>query len=194
MFQRICVFCGSSRGARPAYTEAASALGRHLAAQKLAVVYGGSNIGLMRVVADAALAAGGEVIGVIPHAFLAREVAHAELSNLRVVGSMHERKALMAELSDGFIALPGGFGTIEEFCEILTWTQLGIQKKPAGVLNVEGYYNDLLKFFDHAVGEQFVRTAHRQMVIAEEDPAVLVDRLMTWEVPQEDKWAALAQD
>ena len=166
MFQRICVFCGSSPGARPAYTAAAAALATHLAARKIAIVYGGSNVGLMRVLADTALAAGGEVTGVIPRSFIAREVAHHRLSELRVVESMHERKALMAELADAFIALPGGFGTLEEFCEILTWTQLGLQRKPAGLLNVEGYYDHLLKLFDHAVKEQFVKPAHNRNVVA----------------------------
>ena len=139
MFRRICVFCGSSPGARPAYTAAARALATYLAEKKVSLVYGGSNAGLMGVLADTALASGGEVIGVIPQSFVEREVAHTGLSDLRVVASMHERKALMAELSDAFIALPGGFGTLEEFCEILTWTQLGLQSKPAGLLNVENY-------------------------------------------------------
>jgi len=193
MFQRVCVFCGSSPGARPAYAAAAAALAGHLAAQRISIVYGGSNVGLMRVVADTALAAGGEVVGVIPRSLVAREVAHEGLSELRVVESMHERKALMAELSDAFIALPGGFGTLEEFCEILTWTQLGLQRKAAGLLNVEGYYDPLLKLFDDAVSEQFVKPAHRRMVIADREPALLLEKLLSWQVPTEDKWIARAQ-
>src|SRR5579872_3369161 len=188
MLRRICVFCGSSRGARPSYAAAANALAAELAARKISIVYGGSNVGLMRVLADTGLAAGAEVIGVIPRSFIAREVAHDRLSELRVVESMHERKALMAELSDAFIALPGGFGTLEEFCEILTWTQLGLQRKPAGLLNVDGYYDDLLRLFDHAVSEQFVKPAHRRMVIAETDPVALLDRLLECELPRDEKW------
>lgn len=190
MFQRVCVFCGSSPGARPAYAAAAAVLAGRLAAQRISIVYGGSNVGLMRVVADTALAAGGEVVGVIPRSFVAREVAHEGLSELRVVESMHERKALMAELSDAFIALPGGFGTLEEFCEILTWTQLGLQRKPAGLLNVEGYYDPLLKLFDDAVSEQFVKPAHRRMVMADREPALLLEKLLSWQIPTEDKWIA----
>ena len=193
MLRRICVFCGSSRGARPSYTAAANALAAELAARKISIVYGGSNVGLMRVLADTGLAAGAEVIGVIPRGFVAREVAHRGLSELRVVESMHERKALMAELSDAFIALPGGFGTLEELCEILTWTQLGLQRKPAGLLNVDGYYDDLLKLFDHAVSEQFVKPAHRRMVIAEQEPAALVERLLACEIPTDEKWIERAQ-
>ena len=194
MFHRICVFCGSSPGARPSYAAAAAALARELAGRKISVVYGGSNIGLMRVIADTALAAGGEVTGVIPRSFIAREVAHTGLSQLHVVESMHERKALMAKLSDAFIALPGGFGTIEEFCEILTWTQLGLQRKPAGLLNIDGYYDHLLKLFDHAEAEQFVKAPHRRMVVAEEDPAILIERLLECEIPHDTKWLARNQN
>ncbi len=193
MLRRICVFCGSSRGARPSYAAAANALAAELAARKISIVYGGSNVGLMRVLADTGLAAGAEVIGVIPRGFVAREVAHRGLSELRVVESMHERKALMAELSDAFIALPGGFGTLEELCEILTWTQLGLQRKPAGLLNVDGYYDDLLRLFDHAVSEQFVKPAHRRMVIAEQRPAALIERLLACEIPTDEKWIERAQ-
>jgi uncharacterized protein (TIGR00730 family) len=163
-------------------------LARHLADRKIAIVYGGSRVGLMGVMADAALAAGGEVIGVIPQSLVAKEIAHTGLSDLRIVESMHQRKALMADLSDAFIALPGGFGTLDEFCEILTWTQLGLQKGPCGLLNVEGYYNLLLNMFDHAVAEQFIRPQHRGMVIADEGPEALVTRLMEYEVPQVAKW------
>jgi len=188
MAKRICVFCGSHAGARPGYSAAAAALAKYLVSKNLAVVYGGGNVGLMGVLADTALAAGGEVIGVIPRSLVAKEVAHTRLSDLRIVSSMHERKALMAELSDAFIALPGGYGTFEEFCEILTWTQLGIQRKPCGILNVEGYYDRLLQMFDHAVAEQFVKPAHRQMVISGRDPESLVDRLLAYDLPVVDKW------
>jgi uncharacterized protein (TIGR00730 family) len=155
------VFSGSSPGARPEYGAAAAALGRDLARRGLRVVYGGGGIGLMAAVADAALAAGAEVIGVIPQHLVDREVAHRGLSELRVTGSMHERKATMAELSDGFVALPGGFGTLEEFTEVLTWSQLGLQSKPCGLLDVAGYYGALLAFLDHAVTERFIRAEHR---------------------------------
>jgi uncharacterized protein (TIGR00730 family) len=190
MFRRVCVFCGSSPGARPAYAAAAAGLADELVTRKISIVYGGSNVGLMRILADTALAQGGEVIGVIPRSLVAREVAHTGLSTLHLAGSMHERKALMAELSDAFIALPGGFGTLDEFCEILTWTQLGLQRKPAGLLNVEGYYDHLLQLFDHAVAEQFVKPAHRRTVIAEESPAALIERLLECELPTEEKWIA----
>lgn len=193
MATRVCVFCGSSPGARPSYIAAARELAEQLVANKLSIVYGGSKVGLMGALADAALAAGGEVIGVIPRSMLRtngmrQEVAHQGLSDLRVVGSMHERKALMSELSDAFIALPGGYGTFEEFCEVLTWTQLGLQHKVCGILNVEGYYDHLLALFDHAVAEQFVKPVHRQMVVSESDPVALIQRLLVQQVPQASKW------
>ena len=188
MAKRICVFCGSSPGARPGYAEAAKSLARYLAANKITVVYGGGNVGLMGTLADATLEAGGEIIGVIPRALVNLELSHSRIPDLRVVGSMHERKAMMAELSDAFIAMPGGFGTFEEFCEVLTWTQLGLHRKPCGLLNVEGYYDPLLALFDHAVAEQFVKPAHRQMVISESSPALLVDRLLKYELPVVSKW------
>ena len=147
-------------------------------AHGIAIVYGGSNVGLMGALADAALDAGGEVTGVIPRSLVEKEVAHRRLSDLRVTGSMHQRKALMAELSDAFIALPGGYGTFEEFCEALTWTQLGLQRKPCGILNVEGYYDPLLALFDHAAAEGFLRPVHRGMVIADSDPESLIVRLL----------------
>ena len=187
MLQRICIFCGSSPGRRSSYAAAAVSLARHLAARKIGIVYGGSNAGLMGTFADAALAAQGEIIGVMPHVLVAKEVAHAGLKDLRVVNSMHERKALMAELADAFIALPGGYGTLEEFCEVLTWTQLGIQRKPCGLLNVEGYYDGLLKMFDHAVEEHFLKPAHRQMVISDSQPEPLVNRLLTCNLPVMEK-------
>jgi len=188
MAKRICVFCGSSSGTRPGYLAAAVSLGRQLAAGGIGVVFGGSRVGLMGALADAALDSGGEVIGVIPRALVEKEVAHRRLADLRVVASMHERKALMAELSDAFIALPGGFGTFEEFCEVLTWTQLGLQRKPCGILNVEGYYDPLLALFDHAVAEGFLKPVHRAMVIADTDSASLVARLLASEPPVTGKW------
>ena len=188
MVNRICVFCGSNPGARQAYAAAAVEVARHLAGRNIAIVYGGSRVGLMGLLADAALAAGGEVIGVIPRSLVAKEVAHNGLTDLRVVDSMHERKALMADLSDAFIALPGGFGTFDEFCEILTWTQLGLQRGPCGLLNTEGYYDLLLRMFDHAEAEQFIKPQHRRMVIAEERAENLVARLLEYEVPAVGKW------
>jgi len=175
---RICVFCGSSPGARPAYAEAAAALATCLAKQNIGIVYGGSRRGLMGTLADTALAAGGEVTGVIPQSMVEREIAHTGLTDLRIVNSMHERKALMADLADAFIAMPGGFGTLDEFCEILTWAQLGLHNKPAGILNVEGYFDLLLTAIDHAVKEQFIKPFHRTMLIADPDPKSLVARLL----------------
>jgi hypothetical protein len=147
----------------------------------------------MGTLADATLEAGGEIIGVIPQALLDREVSHSRIPDLRVVGSMHERKAVMAELSDAFIAMPGGYGTFEEFCEVLTWTQLGLHRKPCGLLNVECYYGPLLALFDHALAEQFLKSAHRQMVISESSPELLVDRLLEYEVPVVSKWIGRQQ-
>jgi uncharacterized protein (TIGR00730 family) len=186
--RRVCVFCGSSAGARPAYAEAARALGAILAAQGLGLVYGGANVGLMKVVADAALAAGGEVIGVIPESLMARELGHPGLSALHIVPSMHARKALMADHADAFIALPGGFGTFEEFFEVVTWTQLGLHAKPCGLLNVDGFYDRLLAFVDHATTERFIRPQTRAIVVADPDPAALVAHLRTMVVPQVAKW------
>jgi len=164
-----------------------------LAERGLTIVYGGGNVGLMGTLADTARAAGGEVIGVIPRMLVAKEVAHTELPDLRIVESMHERKALMADLADAFVAMPGGYGTFEEFCEILTWTQLGIQRKPCGVLNIDGYYDHLLQMFDHAVTEQFVKPVHREMFIADRDPESLVNRLIAYQVPVVDKWLGREQ-
>jgi uncharacterized protein (TIGR00730 family) len=165
-------------------------LGAELARRGIGVVYGGGNVGLMGVVADAALAAGGEVIGVIPHGLVARELAHRGVTELHVVNSMHERKALMASFSDAFIAMPGGFGTLEEFCEAVTWTQLGVHSKPCGVLNVAGFYDALLAFFAHALGEQFLRPTHGDIVVAEADPLRLIDRLGAWIPPNVARWIA----
>jgi uncharacterized protein (TIGR00730 family) len=175
---RICVFCGSGDGARPVYREIAIEVGRTLAQRGIGLVYGGAHVGLMGALADAALAADGEVIGVIPRSMVDRELAHTALTKLHVVDSMHERKALMAELSGAFLALPGGFGTLEEFCEVLTWSQLGFHRKPCGLLNVAGYYDALLAQFDHAAAERFVRPANRALVVSDADPARLIDRLL----------------
>lgn len=188
MPKRIAVFCGSSPGARPCYMEAAAALARYLAAQNIGIVYGGGKVGLMGALAGAALEAGSDIIGVIPESLGRKERAHTGLADLRVVGSMHERKALMAELADAFIALPGGYGTFEEFCEVLTWTQLGLQRKPCGILNVHGYYDRLLELFDHAVAEHFVRPEHRRMVISASDHESLVENLLQYKLPVVDKW------
>lgn len=186
--KRICVFCGSNVGARPAYAEATRRLGRELARRKLGVVYGGGAIGLMGVLADAVLEAGGEVHGVIPHALFSREIGHHGLTELHVVNSMHERKQLMADLADGFIALPGGFGTFEEFFEMTTWTQLGVHRKPCGLLDVDGFYAPLVAFLDHAAVESFIRPEHRASVVVDDDPAQLIDRLAALRLPEVPKW------
>lgn len=186
--RRICVFCGSNSGTRQAYADAARATGEALARRGIGLVYGGGGVGLMGIVADAALAAGGEVIGVIPEALEAREVAHRGLTELRVVRSMHERKALMADLSDAFVALPGGFGTCEEFCEVITWAQLGLHEKPCGLLNVEGYYAPLLALFDRAVEEGFVRAAQRAIVLEAEDPERMIELLGSYRPLRVEKW------
>jgi uncharacterized protein (TIGR00730 family) len=178
MIKRMCVFCGSSLGARPIYAQAAVALAQRLAGLNIGIVYGGSNAGLMGVLANAALQAGAEVIGVIPRSLVAREVAHPGLPDLRIVESMHQRKALMADLSDAFIAMPGGYGTLDEFCEVLTWNQLGLQNKPCGILNTGGYFDPLLHLFDQAVKEQFLQAGNRNLAISESDPDALVARLL----------------
>jgi uncharacterized protein (TIGR00730 family) len=175
-FHSICVFCGSAAGQRPEYAEAAADFGRLLAERGIRVVYGAGNVGLMGVLADAALAAGGQVIGVIPQMLVDRELAHPGI-DLRIVSSMHERKALMAELAEAFVALPGGLGTYEELCEVLTWGQLGIHAKPAGCLNVAGYFDPLLHMLDHAVAEGFLRPEQRKLLIVEEEAANLIARL-----------------
>jgi uncharacterized protein (TIGR00730 family) len=187
-FRRICVFCGSSAGAHPAYQEAARAVGTLLAEQGIGLVYGGGNVGLMGAVADAALAAGGEVIGVIPEHLEQHELAHRGLSELRVVKSMHERKALMADLSEACVALPGGLGTLEELFEVATWTQLGIHAKPLGLLDVRGYYQLLVKFLDSAVEERFLLAEHRALIQVADDPAALLARLEPFPTVQLRKW------
>ncbi|HZV78366.1 MAG TPA: TIGR00730 family Rossman fold protein [Candidatus Binatus sp.] len=173
----ICVFCGSSARARPVYIQAAQDFARFLATRRIAIVYGGGHVGLMGALADAALAAGGKVQGVIPQALVERELAHQGVDRLHIVNSMHERKALMARLSDAFVALPGGFGTFEEFFEAVTWTQLGIHNKPCGLLNVEGYFDPLLTLCDRAVTDGFMTPATRSIVISDSDQATLVERL-----------------
>jgi uncharacterized protein (TIGR00730 family) len=177
MLRRICVFCGSSAGARPAYSQAAQTVGRLLCRRGIELVYGGGHVGLMGMLADACLDEGGRVIGVIPQALADKEVAHAGLTELRIVGSMHERKFVMAQLSDAFLALPGGYGTWEEFFEMLTWSQLGIQRKRCAILNVDGYYDPLLQMADKAASDGFLRDGHRNLLLAGVDPEHLLDRL-----------------
>jgi uncharacterized protein (TIGR00730 family) len=186
--KRICVFAGSSPGSRPEYFAAATELGRVLAARNIELVYGGAHVGLMGAVADAVLSQGGQVIGVIPEALMAKEIAHAGLTELHVVSSMHERKALMADLADAFVALPGGWGTLEEFFEILTWGQLGLHRKPCGLLNVQGYYDGLLSFLEHSTTEGFVRREYRAMISVVESPARLLELLETYAPPLVEKW------
>jgi uncharacterized protein (TIGR00730 family) len=195
--KRICIFCGSSPGSRPVYAENARELGRILAENHIGLVYGGGKVGIMGAVAQAAMEANGEVIGVIPRDLVRKEVAFTGITDLRVVNSMHERKALMAELSDGFIALPGGLGTIEEFFEILTWAQLGIHKKPCGFMNVEGYYDKMIEFIDYAVREQFIGPGGRSLVLVDDEPAELLQKFQDYRPPTIDKaaWAlALANN
>lgn len=186
--KRVCVFCGSSPGAREDYAATARQLAGDLVARGCELVYGGGNVGLMGVVADAVLARGGRVIGVIPEVLLAKEVAHRGLTELRVVASMHERKAVMADLADAFVALPGGLGTLEELFEVLTWSQLGLHAKPCGLLNVCGYFDGLLAFLDHAVQERLLKDKHRALLLGGDDPASLLDRLEAWRPPLVDKW------
>lgn len=186
--KRVCVFAGSSIGYRPVYRNGAEDLGRALAARGIGLVYGGACVGLMGALADAALAEGGEVIGVIPSALVAKEVAHPRLTDLRVVSSMHERKATMAELADAFVAMPGGWGTWEEFLEILTWGQLGLHRKACGLLNVSGYFDPLLAFVAHSVSEGFVRTEYQSMIRVAEEAAPLLDALSSYEPPVVEKW------
>lgn len=184
----LCIFCGSSSGASPAYASAAAALGQLLAERGIRVVYGGGNVGLMGVLADAALAAGGEVVGVIPQMLVDKELAHRHVTDLRIVGSMHERKALMAELSDGFVALPGGLGTYEELFEVLTWAQLHIHHKPCGCLNVQGYFDPLTKLLDHAVAEGFLRTEQRRLLVTASEPDELLALLAAQQPVRGAKW------
>ena len=189
-FKRLCVFCGSSHGANPVYAEAAKNLGNEFSRRGIALVYGGGNVGLMGVIADGVLAGGGEVIGVIPEALMAKEVGHRGLTDLRVVKTMHERKALMADLADGFIALPGGLGTFEEFFEIVTWAQLGLHKKPCALLNANGFYDPFLHLLEHAIEERFVKPAQRALIVVESDISALLERMARQQVPHEPKWIA----
>ena len=186
--KRIAVFCGSNKGARPEYVAAAERLGELLAREKIELVYGGGMVGLMGAVADAALRHGGHVIGVIPRSLAIKEVVHEKLPDLRVVKNMHERKALIAELSDAFIALPGGYGTFEEFCEVLAWSQLGYHRKPVGLLDAAGFYRRMLDFFDHATREGFIHPTHRELVLVEDDAEKLLRRLKDFKPPAEVKW------
>jgi uncharacterized protein (TIGR00730 family) len=181
--KRIAVYCGSTKGVRPEYAEAAEQLGALLAREKIELVYGGGCVGLMGIVADAVLKNGGHVIGVIPEKLVIKEVVHEKLPDLRVVKTMHERKALMAELSDGFIALPGGYGTFEEFFEVLAWGQLGWHQKPFGLLDVAGFYHGMLEFFDHATREGFIRPKHRELVMVEADAEKLLRRMRQFRPP-----------
>jgi uncharacterized protein (TIGR00730 family) len=189
----VTVFCGSSSGSRPSYREAAASLGRVLAERGIGLVYGGADVGLMGVLADAALAGRGEVVGVIPESLVQREVAHGGLSDLRVVTSMHQRKAVMADLGDAFVALPGGLGTLEELFEILTWAQLGIHRKPVGLLDVDGYFDPLLAMLDHATREGFVRPEHRAMVASATGAHELLDGLSRASMPESEKWIGRSQ-
>ncbi len=186
--KRICVYCGSSPGKHPSYRQAADNLAAELVKRGIGLVYGGASVGLMGQVADAVLAAGGEVTGVIPQMLVDKEVAHNGLSELKIVSSMHDRKATMADLSDGFIALPGGLGTLEELFEILTWSQLGLHRKPCALLNVAGYYDHLAAFIDHAVSEQFIKPAHRELLIIGDQPDLLLQRMAVFRTPPAEKW------
>jgi uncharacterized protein (TIGR00730 family) len=189
----VTVYCGSNPGADPAFAQQARELARLLANSDIRVVYDGGHVGLMGILADAAMEAGGEVIGVMPQALVDREIGHTGLSDLRVVGSMQERKALMAELADAFIALPGGIGTCEELIEVYTWSQLGIHRKPLGVLNVNGYYDALGAFLDVAVEQRFLRTQQREVLIFDADPEKLLTRLADAEPPPLSKWLTEAE-
>lgn len=193
MMKRVCIFCGSHTGSRPVYIAAAHEMGVALVQRGIDLVYGGGHVGLMGILADTVLKHGGRVIGIMPQHLFDKEIAHNGLTELRVVGSMHERKALMATLADAFIALPGGYGTFEEFCEILTWGQLGLHHKPCGLLNVEGFYDPLLALFDHAVSEGFVREIYRTMVLVDTDPTQLLNRFEAYQPPAIPKWMDLEQ-
>jgi len=184
----ICVFCGSSVGRNEIYAEKARNLGKILARKKITLVFGGGNIGVMREIADSVMDAGGQVIGVMPKHIVDKEIAHQNITKLHIVGSMHERKALMAEISDAFIALPGGFGTLDEIFEVMTWNQLELINKPTALLNVNGYFDHLLTFIHHAVNERFVRREHQQNLIVEEDEGMLIERLENFKPVKADKW------
>ena len=184
----ICVFCGASTGNRPAYADAARALAALLVERNLTLIYGGGSIGIMGVLADATLASGGRVVGVLPEHLSHREVAHAGVTEMHIVASMHERKALMARRADAFIALPGGLGTLEELFEVLTWSQLGLHTKPCALLNVDGYFDPLIAFLDQAVAREFVQSRHRDMLLIDSDPAGLLDRIGSYTAPVVERW------
>ena len=186
--KQVCVFAGSSDGARPEYREAAQELGRALVDWQVGLVYGGARLGLMGVLADAVLAAGGRVTGIIPERLIEKEVAHQGLSELHIVTSMHERKARMAEISDGFVALPGGLGTLEELFEVLTWSQLGLHRKPCGLLNVRGYFDALLSHVDHSIAEGFIRPENRPMLLVSTQSDALLRQCDTYVSPVIEKW------
>jgi len=186
--KKICVYCGSSPGKNPAFSRAAESLAKTLCERGIGLVYGGAAVGVMGVVANAVLEAGGEAIGVIPKSLAIKEVAHDNLTELHVVASMHERKAMMAELADGFIALPGGWGTLEEIFEILTWAQLGFHHKPCGLLNVEGYYDGLIGFLENSFEQQFVKELCRPMLMTAHEPVALLDQFTTYQAPRVRKW------
>ncbi len=188
IMKSVCVYCGSSPGRQEAYSDAARDLARSLVDRNIRLVYGGASVGIMGLVADTVLQLGGQAVGVIPEALVRREVAHKHLTELHVTQSMHERKMLMAELSDGFIALPGGIGTLEELFEVWTWAQLGLHKKPCGLLNIAGYFDALTTFLDHAVAEQFVKQPHHSMLLVERDPEALLDRFGSYQPPAVTKW------
>lgn len=188
MIKTICVFCGSSTGSNPVYGEAALKLARFLISEKIRLVYGGANVGLMRILADTMLASGGSVIGVMPKSLVEKEVAHGGLSEMHIVSGMQERKALMADLSDAFIALPGAFGTLDELFEVLTWNQLGILHKPVGLLNIHGFFNSLTALLDHTVNEKFLRPEHRGLLIMEENERLLLERLNQYKPVTAEKW------
>ena len=191
--ERICVFCGSSSGRDPRYRSAAEAVGRFLAQRGIALVYGGGKVGLMGTLADAALAMGGTVIGVIPEVLFGKEIGHTGLTQMHVVRNLHERKAMMADLSDAFIALPGGYGTLEEFCEVITWSQLSLHRKPCGFLNVAGYWDPMVTMFDRAVREEFLKQANRNIVLMDEDIEVLLAKMTAWRPSGEEKWIESSQ-
>jgi len=186
--QNICVYCGSNGGRRPEYADGARELARELVRRDIGLVYGGASVGIMGIVADAVMAEGGRVIGVIPEPLMRKELAHRGLTELHVVQSMHERKTMMAERADGFVALPGGAGTLEEIFETWTWAQLGMHDKPCGLLNIAGYYDKLAGFLDHSVQESFMRAEHRAMLIVESRPADLLDRYAEYTPPTVSKW------
>lgn len=190
--QRICVYCGSSPGRAEQYAQAAQALAVEMVRRNIGLVYGGANIGIMGTIANHMLQRGGEVIGVLPEFLASKEVAHPQLTELRIVASMHERKAMMAELADGFIALPGGLGTLEELFEILTWAQLGLHSKPCGLLNTQGFYQGLLTFLQHATQEQFISQKHSALLLIEQEPEPLLEKMQHYQAPAVTRWLEAA--